>query len=107
THRCRYVWLAADFAFDAFRFEIAETEHGVMQLHGYPYARDASTVIVEMREEVWRSAGLHRADETTSAERCAKIFADALGGRPLRGNRSQWTAFTTVVNDHWSHRNTV
>ncbi|GAA4943725.1 hypothetical protein GCM10023238_07090 [Streptomyces heliomycini] len=25
THRCRYIWLAADFAFDAFRFEIAET----------------------------------------------------------------------------------
>ncbi len=24
-HRCRYIWLAADFAFDAFRFEIAET----------------------------------------------------------------------------------
>lgn len=39
THHCRYIWLAADFAFDAFRFEIAETEHGVMQLHGYPYSR--------------------------------------------------------------------
>lgn len=57
-HHCRYIWLAADFAFDAFRFEIAETEHGVMQLHGYPYAADASTVIIEMREEVWRAAGL-------------------------------------------------
>lgn len=38
THRCRYIWLAADFAFDAFRFEIAETEHGVVQLHAYPFA---------------------------------------------------------------------
>ena len=53
THRCRYIWLAADFPFDSFRFEIAETEHGVMQLHGYPYAPDASTVIIEMRDEVW------------------------------------------------------
>ncbi|BFO16293.1 hypothetical protein SHKM778_26810 [Streptomyces sp. KM77-8] len=50
-HRCRYIWLAADFPFDAFRFEIAETEYGVMQLHGYPFSADASTVIVEMREE--------------------------------------------------------
>ncbi|MDH2391115.1 bifunctional salicylyl-CoA 5-hydroxylase/oxidoreductase [Streptomyces sp. HNM0663] len=122
THRCRYIWLSADFAFDAFRFEIAETEHGVMQLHAYPYARrlpstrpsgperqpsGASTVIVEMREEVWRAAGLADCDEQQSAERCAKIFAEALGGRPLRGNNSAWTAFRTVVNDRWTHGNTV
>ncbi|MEV6424864.1 bifunctional salicylyl-CoA 5-hydroxylase/oxidoreductase [Streptomyces sp. NPDC051662] len=111
THRCRYVWLAADFALDAFRFEIAETEHGVMQLHGYPYANGAagarSTVIVEMREEVWRAAGFDGLDERQSAERCAKIFADALGGRPLRANASSWSAFRTVVNARWSHGNTV
>ncbi|MFE3140012.1 bifunctional salicylyl-CoA 5-hydroxylase/oxidoreductase [Streptomyces scopuliridis] len=117
THRCRYVWLAADFALDAFRFEIAETEHGVMQLHGYPYAKGAagangaagarSTVIVEMREEVWRAAGFEDLDERQSAERCAKVFADTLGGRPLRANASSWTAFRTVVNDRWSHGNTV
>ncbi|MFI0731824.1 bifunctional salicylyl-CoA 5-hydroxylase/oxidoreductase [Streptomyces sp. NPDC021225] len=107
THRCRYIWLAADFAFDAFRFEVAETEHGVLQLHGYPYRPGASTVIVEAREEVWRRAGLDRLDERESAERCAALFADALGGRPLRGNRSQWTAFRTVVNERWWHGNTV
>ncbi|MFE2511601.1 bifunctional salicylyl-CoA 5-hydroxylase/oxidoreductase [Streptomyces naganishii] len=106
-HRCRYIWLAADFPFDAFRFEIAETEHGVMQLHGYPYAADASTVIVEMREEVWRSAGFPEMDEQESVERCAKIFADALGGRPLKSNKSAWTTFRTVVNEHWSHGNLV
>lgn len=63
--RCHYIWLAADFAFDAFRFEIAETEHGVMQLHAYPYAADASTVIVEMREEVWRAAASTCATRTS------------------------------------------
>ncbi|MYR43138.1 bifunctional salicylyl-CoA 5-hydroxylase/oxidoreductase [Streptomyces sp. SID5910] len=107
AHRCRYIWLAADFAFDAFRFEIAETEHGVMQLHGYPYAADASTVIVEMREEVWRAAGFDTLDEAGSTARCAKIFADALGGRPLRSNKSAWTTFRTVVNERWSHGNVV
>nr|WP_203599141.1 bifunctional salicylyl-CoA 5-hydroxylase/oxidoreductase [Streptomyces sp. SID10853] len=107
THRCRYIWLSAPFAFDAFRFEIAETEHGVMQLHGYPYGPAASTVIVEMREEVWQAAGLDRCDEKESTERCARIFAGALGGRPLTGNNSAWTAFRTVVNDRWSHGNTV
>ncbi|MER5887050.1 bifunctional salicylyl-CoA 5-hydroxylase/oxidoreductase [Streptomyces sp. NPDC001941] len=107
THRCRYIWLAADFALDAFRFEIAETEHGVMQLHGYPYSADSSTVIVEMREEVWYAAGFADLDERASTERCAKIFADALGGRALRGNKSSWTAFRTVTNSSWSHGNTV
>lgn len=107
TERCRYIWLAADFAFDAFRFEIAETEHGVMQLHGYPFSTDASTVIVEMREEVWHAAGFGTLDEGQSTERCAKIFADALGGRALRANKSSWTAFRTVVNERWSHGNTV
>lgn len=124
THRCRYIWLAADFAFDAFRFEIAETEHGVMQLHGYPYSRPspgphfsasptgprnegASTVIVEMRQEVWHAAGFDDMDETESVARCAKIFADALGGRPLKSNDSAWTTFRTVVNERWSHGNVV
>jgi anthraniloyl-CoA monooxygenase len=107
THHCRYIWLAADFAFDAFRFEIAETEHGVMQLHGYPYSSDSSTVIVEMHEDVWRAAGFGELDETESVERCAKIFAEALGGRPLHSNKSAWTTFRTVVNEHWSHRNVV
>ncbi|MFC7260366.1 bifunctional salicylyl-CoA 5-hydroxylase/oxidoreductase [Streptomyces lutosisoli] len=124
-HRCRYIWLAADFAFDAFRFEIAETEHGVMQLHGYPYSRPspdhhpstrpsgpqnqfgASTVIIEMREEVWRAAGFADLDEQESVEQCGKIFADALGGRQLRSNASAWTTFRTVVNDRWSHGNLV
>ncbi|WTO80529.1 bifunctional salicylyl-CoA 5-hydroxylase/oxidoreductase [Streptomyces sp. NBC_00210] len=107
THRCRYIWLAADFAFNAFRFEIAETEYGAMQLHGYPFSSHESTVIVEMREEVWRAAGLDACDEQESADRCAKTFSDALGGRPLRGNNSSWIAFRTVVNDRWSHGNTV
>ncbi|MFJ5727686.1 bifunctional salicylyl-CoA 5-hydroxylase/oxidoreductase [Streptomyces paradoxus] len=107
AHRCRYIWLAADFPFDSFRFEIAETEHGVMQLHGYPYAPDASTVIIEMRDEVWRAAGFDELDEAESVERCAKIFAEALRGRPLRSNNSTWTTFRTVVNDRWSHGNLV
>ncbi|MFJ9622507.1 bifunctional salicylyl-CoA 5-hydroxylase/oxidoreductase [Streptomyces sp. NPDC101181] len=106
-HRNRYIWLAAGFALDAFRFEIAETPYGVMQLHAYPYAADASTVIVEMREEVWRAAGLDTCDVTESANRCAAFFPGILAGGPLRSNRSSWLAFRTVTNSRWSHGNTV
>ncbi|MGW0668305.1 bifunctional salicylyl-CoA 5-hydroxylase/oxidoreductase [Streptomyces sp. NPDC002746] len=106
-HRCRYIWLAADFALDAFRFETAETAYGVMQLHGYPFSPDASTVIVEMREEVWRAAGFDTCEPAESIRHCATIFDAALGGRPLRSNNSSWLTFSTVVNAHWSHGNTV
>ncbi|MFF2729162.1 bifunctional salicylyl-CoA 5-hydroxylase/oxidoreductase [Streptomyces sp. NPDC058008] len=116
-HRNRYIWLAADFAFDAFRFETAETAYGVMQLHAYPFARPshsgqpdspgASTVIVEMREEVWRAAGLDACGTAGSAERCAEVFANALGGRPLRSNKSSWLTFATVSNERWWHGRTV
>lgn len=118
THRCRYIWLSAGLAFDAFRFEIAETEHGVVQLHGYPYARasghghaagpsGASTVIVEAHEDVWRRAGWEDCPVEESVEQCAKIFSEALGGRPLLSNNSAWTAFRTVTNARWSQGNTV
>ncbi|WP_236063030.1 bifunctional salicylyl-CoA 5-hydroxylase/oxidoreductase [Streptomyces poriferorum] len=107
AHRCRYIWLAADFALDAFRFETAETAYGVMQLHAYPFSPHASTVIVEMREEVWRAAGFDTCDPAESTRQCAKIFADALGHRPLRSHHSSWLTFRTVVNEHWSHGNTV
>ncbi len=106
-HRNRYIWLAADFAFDAFRFEIAETEHGVMQLHGYPFSDHESTVIVEMREEVWQAAGFADMDVRESVERSAKVFTEALGGRALKSNNSSWLTFRTVVNDRWSHGNCV
>ncbi|GAA1902338.1 bifunctional salicylyl-CoA 5-hydroxylase/oxidoreductase [Streptantibioticus ferralitis] len=101
THRCRYIWLATDLVLDAFRFEIAETPHGLMQAHGYPYSADRSTFIVEMREEVWRRAGLDQLDEEGSIAVCEKVFADLLDGHRLRSNRSRWTAFTTVVNGSW------
>ncbi|MGW7005122.1 oxidoreductase [Streptomyces sp. NPDC054933] len=136
THRCRYIWLATDLVLDAFRFEIAETPHGLMQAHGYPFARlsptttlnggasrhrarpsptttlnggasrhrvdsGASTFIVEMREEVWRRAGLDQLDEEGSIAVCEKVFADLLDGHRLRSNHSRWTAFTTVVNGSW------
>lgn len=105
THRCRYIWLSADFAFDAFRFEIAETEHGVMQLHGYPYAADASTVIVEMREEVWRAAALtpatsrsrRNAARRSSRTRWADVPCAATTRRGPRSAPSSTTAGRTAV----------
>ena len=54
---CRYIWLGTDLVFDAFKFDIRETPHGVMQIHGYPFDATGATFIVEMTSEVWQRAG--------------------------------------------------
>lgn len=106
-HGCRYIWLSAELPLDAFRFEILETPHGVMQAHAYPYRAGAATFIVEMAEDVWRRAGFDRLDEAATIAACEKLFAPLLDGRPLHGNRSRWQSFTTVVNERWRHGSTV
>ena len=90
THRCRYIWLAADFAFDAFRFEIAETEHGVMQLHAYPYRRAGAPPPSSSRC-ARRSGGRPASTAATSASRpsaAPRSSPTPSRGRPLRSNNS-------------------
>lgn len=113
---CKYMWLGTDLVFDAFTFVIAETPHGVMQVHGYPFDATGSTFIVEMNEEVWRSAGFDafagaplapgESDEK-SIERIRELFADLLDGHAVMANNSKWVNFTTVRNERWVHDNIV
>jgi len=113
---CKYMWLGTDRVFDAFKFYIRETPHGVMQVHGYPFDAHGSTFIVEMNEEVWRAAGFDafaaqefapgESDEK-SIERIREIFADVLDGHEVMANNSKWINFTTVRNEHWCHDNVV
>jgi anthraniloyl-CoA monooxygenase len=113
---CRYMWLGTDIVFDAFKFFIAETEHGVFQAHAYPYDDRMSTFIVETHEDVWARAGLALRGSATLApgesdlagvEFCSALFADALGGRPLIANNSKWINFVTVRNRRWCADNVV
>ncbi len=46
---CKYMWLGTDKVFDAFKFYIAQTPYGVMQIHGYPF--DAHGQHVHRRDE--------------------------------------------------------
>ena len=61
-------------------------QHGVMQVHGYPYSDAMSTFIVEMHEEVWRRAGSTAGRARAGRERrdgiafCEELFADVLDG---------------------------
>ena len=110
-HRhCRYMWMGTDLAYDAFKFFIAETEHGVFQAHAYPYNAGMSTFIVEVAEPTWRRAGLDRLaggplppgiSDEASVRFCQELFADALEGHPLQANNSKWLSFVTVRNGSW------
>lgn len=81
-----------------------------MQVHAYPYDATASTLIVEMRDDVWRRAGL---TDDNAIERCSEIFAGLLdaaadGGRHrLISNNSRWINFTTVRCETWRSGNVV
>jgi anthraniloyl-CoA monooxygenase len=114
--RCRYIWLGTSRVFDAFKFYILDTPTGVMQVHGYPYSRDASTFILEMHEDVWRGAGFAEiaaeglppgCSDERSMERIRDLCADVLAGHELFGNSSRWTTFGTVRCATWRHGNVV
>jgi anthraniloyl-CoA monooxygenase len=114
--RCKFMWLGTTLVFEAFTFHIVETEHGVLQIHGYPYDEAMSTFIVEMDEQTWRRAGLHHSGDVELApgesdergiEFCRDLFADILDGHELVANNSKWQNFQTVRNARWHDGNVV
>ena len=116
VRQCRYMWLGTSRVFDAFTFDIRQTPHGVMQIHGYPYDAKASTFIVEMNERVWQRAGFAEFANRTfepgendekSIEVIRALFADVLGGHEVMANNSRWVSFATIRTETWRHGNVV
>jgi anthraniloyl-CoA monooxygenase len=107
VHRTKYVWFGTDLVFKAFTFVFRETEHGLFQVHGYPFDARTSTFIVETPEAVWRGAGLDDASEEETIAFCERLFAEELRGHRLLSNRSAWTSFVTVKSETWHDGNVV
>jgi anthraniloyl-CoA monooxygenase len=97
----KYVWYGTDLVFDAFTFVFKQTEHGLFNVHAYPYDEEMSTFIVECPESVWRTAGVEGMDEQESLSFCEQLFATDLRGRELFSNRSVWLDFPKVTNRAW------
>ncbi|MCB9905497.1 MAG: FAD-dependent monooxygenase [Planctomycetes bacterium] len=105
--KCKFSWLGTTKPLDAFTFVFKETEHGLFQVHAYPFADGLSTWIVECREETWKKAGLDKATEEETAQFTRELFAEYLDGHDVLINRSVWRTFPTVSNECWHYRNIV
>jgi anthraniloyl-CoA monooxygenase len=105
--RAKYIWLGTDKVLDAFTFIFRENEHGLFQVHAYPFSGATSTFIVECDETTWLRAGLGAATEAESIAYCERLFADDLAGRALLSNNSKWISFPTVKTQTWHHDNIV
>ena len=105
--KCKFTWLGTDKPLEAFTFIFKENEHGLFQVHAYPFADGLSTWIVECREEVWKRAGLDEASEDETVAYCEQLFAADLEGYRLLKNRSLWRTFPTVRCASWAHENIV
>ena len=107
---CKFCWLGTTKPLEAFTFVFKENEHGLFQVHAYPFEvgdRPLSTWIVECHEDTWKRAGLDRASEADTVAYVKELFADHLDGHEVLTNRSIWRTFPTVTNERWSHGNVV
>ncbi len=104
-NKAKFVWFGTNKVFDSFTFIFRENEHGLFQVHAYPFDGATSTFIVECEEAVWKRAGLDEATEAESLAYCEKLFAKDLRGAKLMSNRSLWINFVTVKNKTWRHNN--
>ncbi|WP_109474789.1 bifunctional salicylyl-CoA 5-hydroxylase/oxidoreductase [Ornithinimicrobium cavernae] len=107
---CKYMWLGTSKVFEAFKFYILDTPHGVMQVHGYPYDATGSTFILEMHEDVWRAAGFDASEgrqwapgesDEEAIKRVRELCEDIFEGHEVMANNSRWISFSTVRNETW------
>jgi anthraniloyl-CoA monooxygenase len=105
--KARYIWLGADKVLDAFTFIFRENEHGLFQVHAYPFSGTNSTFLVECDETSWLNAGLDRVDEAQSLTFCQRLLAENLNGAQLLSNNSKWIGFPTLKTKSWHYRNVV
>jgi anthraniloyl-CoA monooxygenase len=113
---CKFMWLATDRVFDAFKFFIEETPFGVVQVHAYPYDRRESTFIPELHESVWRRAGFDAfaasaekpgENDLESIAILRELLSGLLDGHELLANNSKWLSFPTVHVERWHAGNVV
>lgn len=101
----KFAWFGTSKEFDTLTQTFVDSPYGPFNAHHYRYAPGMSTFIVECSRTTWLASGLSDMDEAASIAFCQTIFADALGGHPLIGNKSVWRNFPTLWCRRWTWRN--
>jgi anthraniloyl-CoA monooxygenase len=86
---------------------LQNSEHGVLMVHASRFSAEMSNFTVEVGQETFDRLGFAEMTEDESRERCERLFADSLGGAPLRSNHSPWFQTKFVSCAQWTHRNLV
>jgi anthraniloyl-CoA monooxygenase len=107
VHPTKFVWFGSELPLDAFTFIFRRNDHGLFQVHAYPFDARTCTFIVECPEDAWRKAGLEGASESESIAYCEALFQPELQGRRLLSNRSLWINFLTLRQESWHDGNVV
>lgn len=105
--KAKYIWLGAEKVLDAFTFIFQQNEHGLFQVHAYPFSGTTSTFLIECDEATWHNAGLDVASETESLDYCQQLLAPYLDRARLLSNNSRWISFPTLKTKHWRYGNIV
>lgn len=99
----RFAWFGTSKVFDTLTQTFRHTPIGNFNAHHYRYAPGRSTFIVEVDAVTFAGAGFEKMEDAESRGICQKVFADALDGRPLISNNSNWRRFPQVWNARWHH----
>jgi anthraniloyl-CoA monooxygenase len=112
--RCKFAWFGTTKPLAAFTFVFRSNQHGLFQVHAYPFQLGASgkepmlsTWIVECHEDTWKRAGFEHASEPETVRALEDLFAPELDGHPLLTNKSVWRTFPVVRCGTWVRGNTV
>ena len=99
--KCKFSWLGTTKPLDAFTFIFRENEHGLFQVHAYPFEEGLSTFIVECTEATWKRAGLEHATDEDTVAYVEELFRDDLDGHRVLSNNSIWRTFPTIRCKTW------
>jgi len=105
--KAKYIWLGVEKVLDAFTFIFQQNEHGLFQVHAYPFSGTTSTILIECDETTWHNAGLGEMNEEQSLDYCQHLVSNFLGGARLLSNNSKWIAFPALKTKHWRYGNMV
>lgn len=101
-----FLWMSTPVTLEP-TFVLRSVPGGLLIVHSYPHADGESTFIVEADPGTLAGQGLLDRPIPEVERAIAEIFADELGGAPVRAQTQGWRAFPTITNERWHREDAV